>query len=161
MTRIKQNAQGCTVGIISDTHGLLRTGVREAFDGADVIIHAGDIGDPGIIQDLELIAPVTAVRGNMDNGNWAYGLPASHLMAVCETSLYIIHDLSGADLVPSSSGVRVVINGHTHRPLIRKDNGILFINPGSAGPLRSSRPATVALLKIHGKQLKTRLLRVR
>lgn len=148
------------IGIISDTHGVLREAVREVFDGADLIIHAGDIGKPLILSELRAIAPVVAVRGNMDTGPWAYNLPSSKEFSAGSTLIYILHDLNGLDLIPSAAGVRVVVNGHTHRPLIRDEDGVLFINPGSAGPGRGKQGPSVAFLDINGTSFKTRVIHV-
>lgn len=141
---------GFLVGIISDTHGHLRPEVTEAFAGVDLIIHAGDIGNHEVLQDLRAIAPVHAVRGNMDGG-WAHDLPATEVVEIGEVLLYVLHDAYLLDLNPAAAGFIAVINGHTHKAAIEKRQGVLFINPGSASPYSST--GTVALLNIRGRSL--------
>ena len=141
---------GFLVGIISDTHGHLRPEVAEAFAGVDLIIHAGDIGNQEVLQELRAIAPVHAVRGNMDGG-WAHGLPATEVVEIGEILLYVLHDAHLLDLNPAAAGFIAVINGHTHKAAIEKRQGVLFINPGSASPYSST--GTVALLNIRGRSL--------
>ncbi len=141
---------GFLVGIISDTHGHLRPEVAEAFVGVDLIIHAGDIGNHEVLQKLRAIAPVHAVRGNMDGG-WAHDLPATEVVEIGEVLLYVLHDAYLLDLNPAAAGFIAVINGHTHKAAIEKRQGVLFINPGSASPYSST--GTVALLNIRGRSL--------
>jgi len=148
--KIKNNY---TIGIISDTHGLLRPDAFSALQGSDLIIHAGDIGDLQIIDRLEAISPVVAVRGNMDNDIRSYNLKKSELVDLGGHIIYILHDISRMDIEPSSAHVRVVIHGHSHRPAIQEHNGVLYLNPGSAGPRRFKLPVTVAVLDIKGKKL--------
>ena len=121
------------VGVISDTHGVLPSSAIEAFESTDIIIHAGDIGKPDILDTLRSIAPVVAVRGNMDYGKWAYKLPETEVVEIGEALLYVLHDLHAFDIEPSVAGFSAVISGHTHRPYIEDVGGVLFIKPGSAG----------------------------
>jgi uncharacterized protein len=136
------------IGIISDTHGLLRPEAIAALHGVDQIIHAGDIGKPEILNKLAELAPVTAVRGNNDQDAWAADLAKSHRFYLRGLAVFLIHDLKEIDFDLNSAGINIVIAGHSHRPLIEKRNGILFINPGSAGPRRFKLPVTLALLEI-------------
>jgi len=148
--KIKNNY---TIGIISDTHGLLRPDAFSALQGSDLIIHAGDIGDLQIIDRLEAISPVVAVRGNMDNDIRSYNLKKSEVVDLGGHIIYILHDISRMDIEPSSAHIRVAIHGHSHRPAIQEHNGVLYLNPGSAGPRRFKLPVTVAVLDIKGKKL--------
>jgi putative phosphoesterase len=136
------------VGIISDTHGLLRPEAIAAFRGVDQIIHAGDIGKPEILEQLAGIAPVTAVRGNNDQEAWATDLPESACMRIAGIKIFLIHDIKEIELDLKNAGVDIVIAGHSHRPLIENRDQILFINPGSAGPKRFKLPVSIALLEI-------------
>lgn len=135
------------VGLISDTHGLLRPQAVEALRGADHILHAGDLGDPRILEALRALAPVTAVRGNTDR---APDLPLRQLVELGGLSFYLLHDLAHLDLEPRAAGVSVVVSGHSHKPLLEERGGVLWANPGSAGPRRFQLPVTVALLRISG-----------
>ncbi|MDD5153192.1 MAG: metallophosphoesterase family protein [Desulfovibrionales bacterium] len=149
------------VGVISDTHGLLRPEVLKAFEGIDLIVHAGDIGPEEVLKALQEVAPVVAVRGNMDSLGWAGNLSKKEVVEVGEALLYVIHDVDELDLDPAAAGFSAVISGHSHRPCIEKQNGVLFLNPGSAGPCRSVLPASVALLRVEGKALGARLIALR
>lgn len=146
------------LGLISDTHGLLRPQAATALHGCHRIIHAGDIGDPQILAELEKIAPVTAVRGNMDRGPWADRLPLTQALEVGSRLLYVLHELNGLDLDPVAAGVAAVICGHSHRPAILNKDGVLYVNPGSAGPRRFSLPITVARLLIRGENLEAEIV---
>jgi len=148
----------CLVGVISDTHGLYRTEAGKALIGVSLIIHAGDVGTPAVLDSLENIAPVIAIRGNTDRDGWARRLPYTEAVEISGVSLYVLHDLGMLDLNPAVSGFRAVISGHTHKPAIEDRNGILFINPGSAGPKRFTLPVSVALLSIKNNSLKAKLL---
>ena len=130
------------IGLISDTHGLLRPRALEALAGSDLIIHAGDVGDPAILEALRRIAPLTAVRGNIDKAEWAPLLPET---AVVE-DIYVLHNLHDLALDPAAGGFRAVVSGHSHKPGSFQRNGVLYINPGSAGPRRFRLPVTVARL---------------
>lgn len=136
------------VGVISDTHGLLRPAAVEALRGVDRIVHAGDVGDPGILERLEEVAPVEAVRGNVDRGRWALRLPETVLVEVGGRSLYALHRREALDLRPEAAGFDAVIYGHTHRPELEWRDGVLYLNPGSAGPARADRPVCLALLRV-------------
>lgn len=138
------------VGLISDTHGLLRPEALEAMRGSDVIVHAGDIGDAGIIDALERIAPVVAVRGNNDMGGWASGIRDVETFEAGGISIHVIHDLAQIDIDPVASGVAVVVSGHSHRPSQALRDGVLYINPGSAGPRRFTLPISVGVISIRG-----------
>jgi len=142
------------VGVISDTHGLLQPAAIEAFKDADLIIHAGDVGKPDILEDLQAIAPVEAVRGNMDMDGWAHKLPKTKLIEVGSVLLYVIHDVYKIDIKPAKAGISAIIHGHTHKPSSIEDhNGVLFLNPGSATQPRFNSPASVALLHVKEKSL--------
>lgn len=136
------------IGLISDTHGLLRNSAIEAMAGSDRIIHAGDIDTPEVLREIEAIAPVTAVRGNMDGRPQLGMLPKNEMIDVGGVLIYIIHDRFEMDLDPLAAGISVVIFGHSHRPVVEKNNSVLYINPGSAGPRRFKLPASVGRLEI-------------
>lgn len=138
------------VGLISDTHGLLRPEAIAFLQGSDFIIHAGDICEPRILDELGVIAPVTAVRGNNDRGSWAAELPVAEKVQVGTITIYVIHDLADLDIDLEASRIRVVVSGHSHKPHIEERNGILFVNPGSAGPRRFRLPIAAAELLVDG-----------
>jgi len=161
MSRKSESTSSHTVGIISDTHGLLRPEAVDVLQGSDLIIHAGDIGAPRIIDELSMIAPVVAVRGNMDNGGWAYDLKRSESILVNGHVLHVIHDVGRLDIEPVSAGIKAVIYGHSHRPSIERHDGILYINPGSAGPRRFTLPVSVGVLSIEGKKLVPRIIELK
>jgi putative phosphoesterase len=142
-----------TIGVISDTHGLLRSEAEAALAGSDLIVHAGDIGGPAVLDKLREIAPVVAVRGNNDRDPWATALPAREIVEVGPLLLYVLHDLHELDLEPRAAGLRAVITGHSHRPVIEERDGVLFLNPGSAGPRRFRLPIAVARLSVAGHHL--------
>ena len=141
------------IGVISDTHGLMRPEALQALTDTQLIIHAGDVGDPGILDTLRTIAPVVAVRGNVDKGDWVSALPEYELIEEGEVSIYVLHDVNQLDLDPAAAGIHAVISGHSHKPSIRTDRGVLYLNPGSAGPRRFKLPITVARLHLSGKRL--------
>lgn len=149
------------IGIISDTHGLVRPEVLSAFKGASQIIHAGDIGKPFVLESLRKIAPVVAVRGNCDREEWSKQLPKTAVATVGKVSLYVLHDLSELDLEPATAEFGAVIYGHSHQPSIERRNGALFINPGSAGPRRFSLPVSVALLSIDNGKINAEFKKLR
>ena len=136
------------IGIISDTHGLLRPEAERALQGVDRIVHAGDVGDPEILTRLKRIAPVFAVRGNVDTSPWAQVLPLTTVVEAEGASLYVLHNLRELDLRPDGGKFDFVISGHTHQPEQAEKNGVLYINPGSAGPRRFNLPVTLALLDL-------------
>jgi putative phosphoesterase len=147
-----------TLGIISDTHGLLRTEAVAALRGSDRILHAGDVGKIEILEALAQIAPVTAIRGNIDTGSWARALPLTEIVEIGGVSIYMLHNLAQLDLKPEAAGFRVVIHGHSHHPKIEEKNGVLYFNPGSAGPRRFSSPVTVGRLTIEEKNVNAELI---
>jgi putative phosphoesterase len=132
------------VGVISDTHGLMRPQALAALQGSDLIIHAGDVGNPDVIKELTGIAPIHVVRGNIDTAAWAVRLPMTERVAVGERLFYVLHPISQLDLKPADLGFTAVVYGHSHQPLIETRQGVLFLNPGSAGPRRFRLPVTVA-----------------
>jgi uncharacterized protein len=134
------------VGVISDTHGLVRPEAIAKLRGCDLIVHCGDIGDPAVLDALRAVAPVRAVRGNNDRGPWASGLPVDDVVEIGSHSLYVIHDLGELGLEPGAAGFTAVLSGHSHRPIVERREGVLFVNPGSAGPRRFSLPIAVATL---------------
>ena len=136
------------IGVIADTHGLLRPEVLELFREVALIIHAGDIGTPDVLSTLREVAPVRAVRGNVDKGAWAEALPETEVVECHDSFIYLLHDLKTLDLDPSAAGMQVVISGHSHQPAVSCKNGVLYLNPGSAGPKRFKLPITAALLRI-------------
>ena len=136
------------VGIISDTHGLLRPEAIRHLAGTDHIIHAGDIGAPEVIEGLRRIAPTTAIRGNIDAGVWAKDYPDTELVVLGGRTLYVLHNVEELKLDPAASRIDVIISGHSHRPKIRTKGGVLYVNPGSAGPRRFKLPITLALISI-------------
>lgn len=146
------------VGVISDTHGLLRPEATEFLKGSDFIVHAGDIGDACVLAGLAAIAPVTAVRGNNDKGKWTEAAPEFEVLQAGELLVYVLHDLSELDLNPAAAGFRVVVSGHSHRPSIEERGGVLYVNPGSAGPRRFKLPIAVAELQISGDSVRARIV---
>jgi putative phosphoesterase len=138
------------VGVISDTHGLLRPEAVGALKGSELIVHAGDIGGPDVIEALRAIAPVVAVRGNNDRGEWAEAFPVYDVVEVGALFVYVLHDLKELDLSPEAAGFRVVVSGHSHKPLAEERRGVLYLNPGSAGPRRFTLPVTIARLSVSG-----------
>ncbi len=134
------------IGVISDTHGLLRPEAVESLRGCDLIIHAGDLGSPDILDELMRIAPVHAVRGNVDMGRWADDLPVNEVVSYGNHTMFALHDLDQLDLEPGVADIGVVISGHTHQPHIEERGNCLFFNPGSAGPRRFELPVTVGRL---------------
>ena len=133
------------IGVISDTHGLLRPEAREALAGVDHIIHAGDIGSPSVVEELERIAPLTAIRGNNDREAWAHGIPETAEVTLNGHVIYVLHNIADFTLDPAQQ-VDVVISGHSHKPTVHQSERVLYLNPGSAGPRRFSLPITVAKL---------------
>lgn len=136
------------VGLISDTHGLLRPQALEALAGADLILHAGDVGAEGVLEALAHVAPVRAVRGNVDRGDWAARLPETEVVEAGGTLIYLLHDLNALDLEPAAAGVGVVLSGHSHQPAVFERAGVLYVNPGSAGPRRFRLPVSVGWLHL-------------
>ena len=142
------------IGVVSDTHGLLRPEALAALRVSDHIVHAGDVGDPEILEELAALAPLTAIRGNIDKGSWARRLPETEVVELDGASIYVLHDLARIDLKPEAAGFKVVISGHSHIPKQETRNGVFYFNPGSAGPRRFKLPVCVGKLTIeHGNVL--------
>jgi putative phosphoesterase len=146
------------IGLIADTHGRLRPEALDALAGCEAIVHAGDIGSPDVLAALATLAPVTAVRGNNDDGDWADALPESTLLRIDDVMIQVLHDRADLKRLPLAPGVRVLVTGHSHQPLIEEREGVLYVNPGSAGPRRFRLPVTVAELRIEGASVEARLL---
>ncbi|MFO8085070.1 MAG: metallophosphoesterase family protein [Desulfobacterales bacterium] len=138
------------IGVISDTHGLLRNTAHDALQGVDLIIHAGDVGSSEILRVLREIAPVYAVRGNMDGGKLGVSLFPTEVVNIENILLYVLHDIGRLDLDPAAAGFAAVIYGHSHKPALNEKNGIIYLNPGSAGPKRFDNPVTLALMELKG-----------
>jgi putative phosphoesterase len=138
------------IGLISDTHGLLRPEAKAFLQGCHHIVHAGDICDAATLAELVTIAPVTAVRGNNDKGAWTEQLHATEIVQFGEVFVYVIHDLAQLDIEPSAAGVQVVVSGHTHQPRFEERSGVLYVNPGSSGPRRFRLPISIGELSIRG-----------
>ena len=149
-------AEQTTIGVISDTHGLVRPQVVEALAGVDMILHAGDIGDSAVLDTLREIAPVVAVRGNNDKGEWAESLPDWEVVEVGAVSIYMLHDLKEIDINPVGT-FQVVISGHSHQPVVEERRGVLYVNPGSAGPRRFTLPISLAQLRVKGTEVNAEL----
>ncbi len=150
MTRTSQVMSNAVkrVGLISDTHGLLRKEAVKALRGSELIIHAGDVGKAEILEELKKIAPVVAVRGNVDTAEWADELPETAVAEAGAVLIYVLHDVKALDLNPSPAGFQIVVSGHTHKPIKTERGGVLYINPGSAGPRRFTLPVSVARLNL-------------
>jgi putative phosphoesterase len=148
------------VGVISDTHGLLRPAVLPIFKDVEMIIHAGDIGAPAVLESLRSVAPVVAVRGNNDTARWAKKIPETKSVEIANARLYVLHDLKELSGRISEKEFDVVISGHSHRPLIDERDGILYVNPGSAGPRRFKLPISVARLLFHNGKIEAELIEV-
>jgi putative phosphoesterase len=136
------------IGLISDTHGLLREEAVEALRGSELIIHAGDVGKPEILGALRQLAPVIAVKGNIDTAPWASELPATAIVEAGPATIYVLHDVHELDLDPPTAGIQIVVSGHSHQPSQTEKSGVMYINPGSAGPRRFRLPVTVARLDL-------------
>jgi hypothetical protein len=146
------------IGIISDTHGLIRQSVVKSFKDVDLIVHAGDVGKPEVLETLQTIARVYPVRGNVDGGKWTDNLPFTEVVQVGRTHLYVLHDLNSLDLDPVAAGFNAVISGHSHIPKIEEQNGVLFLNPGSAGPKHPNEPVSIAFLYVNGVSIDTEIV---
>ena len=155
---IKQPAEEKLIGVISDTHGLVRPEAIEALSGVDMILHAGDIGNAAVLDKLGEIAPVVAVRGNNDRGDWAESLPEWEVVEIGNVSIYMLHDLQEIDIT-AAGAFQVVVSGHSHKPLVEERRGVLYLNPGSAGPRRFSLPVSLAHLRVvAGSAIKPKLI---
>jgi putative phosphoesterase len=146
------------VGLISDTHGLLRPEALAFLRGSDFIVHAGDIGDAQVLEGLRRLAPLTAVRGNNDKGAWARSIAETDVLQVGDVSIYVLHDLSELDLDPIAAGFQVVVSGHSHNPRIEDREGVLYVNPGSSGPRRFKLPIALGELQVVGASVKARIV---
>jgi putative phosphoesterase len=147
-----------TVGVISDTHGLIRPQAVAALVGCDLIIHAGDVGKPEVLERLRELAPTFAVRGNADTSDWAARLPLTQRLEVGALRLFVLHEIAQLDLDPVSAGFAAVVFGHSHRPLIETRGSVLFLNPGSAGPRRFRLPITVARIRVSDRQMRPEIV---
>ena len=153
------NANGdLRVGLVSDTHGLLRPEVRAFLMGSDYIVHGGDIGGLEILDELAVIAPLIAVRGNNDREPWAADLRETELIRVGNIFVYVIHNLAELDIDPDAAGVRVVVSGHSHKPMVEERDGILYVNPGSCGPRRFKLPISAGEITVSGSAVKARIV---
>ena len=148
------------IGVISDTHGLVRPQAIEALEGVDMILHAGDVGNQEVLDTLNEIAPVVAVRGNNDKGEWAESLPDWEVVEIGNVSIYMLHDVKEIDISPAGS-FQVVVSGHSHKPAIEERRGVLYVNPGSAGPRRFTLPVSVAHLRVVGEKVKANIIELR
>lgn len=149
------------IGLISDTHGLLRPEAVAFLRGSDFIVHAGDIGDADVLKELKALAPVTAVRGNNDKGPWARAIAETEILQVENVFIYVIHDVAELDLDPPAAGFQVVVSGHSHQPTVQTRNGVLYVNPGSSGPRRFKLPIAVAELAVAGDSVQARLVELK
>ena len=145
------------IGVISDTHGLVRPQAIAALDGVDMILHAGDVGNQEVLDTLNEIAPVVAVRGNNDKGEWAKSLPDWEVVEIGDVSIYMLHDVKEIDISPAGS-FQVVVSGHSHKPAIEERRGVLYVNPGSAGPRRFTLPVSMAHLRVVGEKVKANII---
>lgn len=153
-------ADPLTIAVLSDTHGLLRPEVLAACAGADAIVHAGDVGDPAILDHLRALAPVVAIRGNIDRVGPCASLPATEMVTFGQVTLYLVHSVADLDIEPVAAGVQVVISGHSHKPEQQQRNGVLYLNPGSVGPRRFHLPISMARLHITGTQVAVEEIRL-
>ncbi len=147
------------IGLVSDTHGLLRPAVLDWLRGSERILHAGDICDPSVLEALARIAPVTAVRGNNDGGPWAERLPEAELLTLAGVAIFVVHDMADVPRHARARAARVVVTGHSHKPLIEERDGVLFVNPGSAGPRRFKLPIAAGELRVEGGAVAARIAR--
>ena len=145
------------IGLISDTHGLLRPQAVAFLAGSDHIVHAGDICDPRILEELRALAPLTAVRGNNDHGAWAAALRHAESLRLGDIGLHVLHDLADLAIDPAAAGLHVVVSGHSHQPQVSRRDGVLYVNPGSAGPRRFRLPIAVAELQVAGQEVSARV----
>ncbi len=146
------------VGIISDTHGLLRPEAAAALRSCDLIIHAGDVGNAAVLDGLRSIAPTFAIRGNIDTETWAARLPPTDIVEIGELSFYVLHNIADLDLDPPTAGFAAVVYGHSHQPSIVRSDGVLYLNPGSAGPRRFRLPVTLARVAVAGTELRPQIV---
>jgi putative phosphoesterase len=156
--RARARRPGTVIGVVSDTHGLLRSEALRRLRGVDRIVHAGDIGTPDVLRALEGIAPVTAVRGNNDRGAWARALPETTTITVEDARLHVLHDVKTLAVDPRRAALAAVIAGHSHKPALHDRDGVLFLNPGSIGPRRFTLPIAMALLTVRGAAVRARIV---
>ena len=161
MTTCLKTIKNALVGVISDTHGILKPEAVKVLHNADMIIHAGDIGNQKVLDELREIAPLTAVKGNMDSGSWSRKLPETDVAEIGNVILYVIHDINGLDLDPSAAGIGAVISGHSYRPSAVERSGVLFLNPGSASYPTIHYPASLALLHIQERTLNPKFIKLK
>jgi putative phosphoesterase len=161
MTKKVKSKDNYLIGVLSDTHGYLPAGLPKIFKKVDLIIHAGDIGDKKVLEELSQIAPIVAVRGNMDYGNWAKKLPHSEIIEIGPIVVYVRHIANRLDIASGTSDFKVIITGHTHRPDVSEKRGITFLNPGSASFPKFGHPTSVALLTLHGDALSVRIIELK
>lgn len=154
----KNSAQDEFIGLISDTHGLLRPEAIAALGGATLILHAGDIGRPEVLEELSAVAPVLAVRGNNDRGEWAQAIPERRVVELGAVSIYLLHDAKTLEAAAGSAGHKVVISGHSHKPSVSERGGVLYVNPGSAGPRRFKLPVSIAHLRVKGEHVEAKII---
>ena len=147
------------IGVISDTHGLVRPQAVEALAGVDMILHAGDIGNQKVLDTLKQIAPVVAVRGNNDKGEWAESLPDWEVIEIGNVTIYMLHDVKEIDISPAGS-FQVVVSGHSHKPSVEERRGVLYVNPGSAGPRRFTLPVSLAHLRVAGETVEANIVKL-
>jgi uncharacterized protein len=146
------------IGLVSDSHGLVRPQVVEALAGVELIVHAGDVGSEAVLARLRELAPVVAIRGNNDRGTWAEALPATEVVELAGALIHVVHDVGELDLDPAAAGFHAVVSGHSHRPKVERRQGVLYVNPGSIGPRRFSLPVALALLRISEGELEARIV---
>ena len=158
---MKRAKTASRVGLISDTHGLLRPEAVAFLRGSDVIVHAGDIGDAAVLTELAAMAPVTAVRGNNDKARWAAKVRDVEVVKVGAVSIYVLHNLAELALDPVAAGFQVVVSGHSHKPSVTERHGVLYVNPGSAGPRRFKLPVALAELVVEGNSVRARVVELR
>ncbi|RKP50486.1 metallophosphoesterase family protein [Trinickia fusca] len=151
------NASHARIGLISDTHNLVRPEALDWLAGCDAIVHAGDICAPHVLEALQQLAPVTAVRGNNDCGVWAEHLPLRTTLKVAGVAVHVVHDIADLDIDPRAEGIDVVVTGHSHKPSVRTEDGVLFVNPGSAGPRRFKLPVSAGVLVIEDGRVRAQL----
>lgn len=158
MFRERRQEKKSLIGVISDTHGLIRPEAVQALRGANLIIHAGDIGKAAVIEALKSIAPVVAIRGNNDRGRWAHRFPETAVVEVEKIRIYVIHNVKELEIDPRTAGFQIVISGHSHRPSAVERDSVLFLNPGSAGPRRFKLPIAVARIRVRGESVIPRIV---
>jgi putative phosphoesterase len=146
------------LGVISDTHGLLRPQAVAALRGCDLIIHAGDVGKPEVLDRLREVAPTFAIRGNVDGGAWAERLPDTDIVEVGALLFYVVHNIADLDLDPPTAGFAAVVFGHSHQPAIETRDGVLYLNPGAAGPRRFKLPVSLALVRVEGREVRPEIV---